>query len=69
MVLLRGRRGSLVEALLSVRRKALEALVKRIGKTPAVRLSPTTDDLICKRHVSFWNTAARSQFCRRGKCR
>ena len=35
---------SLVDAPLATRRKALEALVKRFGATPAVRLSPGTQD-------------------------
>jgi ATP-dependent DNA ligase len=35
---------SLVEAPLSVRRKALEALVKRFGRTRRVQLSPGTSD-------------------------
>ena len=35
---------SLVDAPLKVRRKALEALVKRFGRTPVVQLSPGTTD-------------------------
>lgn len=36
---------SLVEAPLTLRRKALEALFKRFGEQPALRLSPQADDL------------------------
>jgi ATP-dependent DNA ligase len=36
--------GSLVEAPLAERRKALEALFKRFGKAPAIRISPATRD-------------------------
>jgi len=37
-------KGSLVDAPLTARRKALDALFKRFGKAPAIRLSPGTTD-------------------------